>query len=102
MDAVFGPQFFRNEIIWKRSSAHSDAKQGAQHFGRITDTVLFYSRGTKTIWNPQYTPYDEKYIERDYRRIDENGRRYRIGDLSGPGGAAKGNPRYEVMGVTRY
>jgi DNA modification methylase len=102
MDAVFGPQFFRNEIIWKRSHAHSDAKQGAQHFGRITDTLLFYSRGTRTIWNPLYTPYDEKYMERDYRRIDENGRRYRIGDLSGPGGAAKGNPRYEVMGVTRY
>jgi DNA modification methylase len=102
MDAVFGPQFFRNEIIWKRSSAHSDAKQGAQHFGRITDTLLFYSKGEQTIWNPQYTPYDKKYVERDYRRIDENGRRYRIGDLSGPGGAAKGNPKYEVMGVTRY
>jgi DNA modification methylase len=102
MDAVFGPQNFRNEIIWKRSSAHSDAKQGAQHFGRITDTVLFYSRAERTTWNPQYRPYDEKYIERDYRRVDENGRRYRIGDLSGPGGAAKGNPKYEVMGVTRY
>jgi len=102
MDAVFGPQFFRNEIVWKRSSAHSDAKQGAQHFGRITDTILFYSKDQKTIWNPLYAPYDEKYLERDYRRIDENGRRYRIGDLSGPGGAAKGNPSYEVMGVTRY
>jgi DNA modification methylase len=102
MDAVFGPQFFRNEIVWKRSHAHSDAKQGAQHFGRITDSLLFYSKGAKMAWNSIYTPYDEKYVERDYRRVDENGRRYRIGDLSGPGGAAKGNPRYEVMGVTRY
>ncbi len=102
MDAVFGPQFFRNEITWKRSHAHSDAKQGAQHFGRITDILLFYSRGDRAIWNPLYRPYDEKYVERDYRRVDENGRRYRIGDLSGPGGAAKGNPKYEVMGVTRY
>ena len=102
MDAVFGPQFFRNEIIWKRSHAHSDAKQGAQHFGRITDTVLFYSKGTKSIWNSLYTPYDEKYVERDYRRVDPDGRRYRIDNLQGPGGAAKGNPSYEVMGVTRY
>jgi DNA modification methylase len=102
MDAVFGPQFFRNEIIWKRSHAHSDSKQGAQHFGRITDTLLFYSRGTKTTWNALYTPYDEKYIERDYRRLDADGRRYRIDNLQGPGGAAKGNPSYEVMGVTRY
>jgi hypothetical protein len=102
MDAVFGPQFFRNEIIWKRSHAHSDAKQGAQHFGRITDTLLFYSKGTKTTWNSLYTPYDEKYVERDYRRVDPHGRRYRIDNLQGPGGAAKGNPSYEVMGVTRY
>jgi len=102
MDAVFGPQFFKNEIIWKRSHAHSDAKQGSQHFGRITDTLLFYSKGKKSIWNPLYRPYDEKYVERDYRRVDPDGRRYRIGDLSGPGGAAKGSPKYEVMGVTRY
>ncbi len=102
MDAVFGPQFFRNEIIWKRSHAHSDSKQGAQHFGRITDTLLFYSRGAKTTWNALYTPYDQKYIERDYRRLDADGRRYRIDNLQGPGGAAKGNPSYEVMGVTRY
>ncbi len=102
MDAVFGPQFFRNEIVWKRSHAHSDAKQGAQHFGRITDALLFYSKGTKTAWNSLYTPYDEKYIERDYRRVDSDGRRYRIDNLQGPGGAAKGNPSYEVMGVTRY
>jgi len=102
MDAVFGPQFFRNEIIWKRSHAHSDTKQGAQHFGRITDTLLFYSKGTRTIWNSLYKPYDEKYIERDYRRVDPDGRRYRIDNLQGPGGAAKGNPSYEVMGVTRF
>jgi adenine specific DNA methylase Mod len=41
LDAIFGVQNFRNEIIWKRNSAHSDGKQGAQHFGRITDTILF-------------------------------------------------------------
>ena len=30
------------------------------------------------------------------------GRHYQLGDLTGPGGAAKGNPHYEVIGVTRY
>lgn len=102
MDAIFGVQNFRNEIIWKRSSAHSDTKQGAQHYGRITDTILFYSKGDRVIWNPQYAPYDENYIERDYRRVDPDGRRYRLSDMSGPGGAAKGNPFYEVMGVSRH
>ncbi|MHB1838250.1 MAG: DNA methyltransferase [Acidobacteriaceae bacterium] len=102
MDAVFGGQSFRNEIIWKRSHAHSDGKQGSQHFGRVTDTLLFYSKGENSIWNVLYTPYDQEYVDRDYRRVDPDGRRYRIDNLQGPGGAEKGNPRYEVMGVTRY
>jgi len=102
MDASFGPQNFRNEIIWKRSHAHSDAKQRARHFGRVTDTLLFYGKSDASIWNSLYTAYDDAYIERDYRRIDSNGRRYRIDNLQGPGGAAKGNPYYEVMGVKRY
>lgn len=102
MDAIFGPTNFRNEIIWKRSSAHSDGGQGARHYGRITDTILFYGKGPGGTWNQQFQPYDQEYIDRDYRRMDPDGRRYRISDLSGPGGAAKGNPSYEVMGVTRY
>jgi hypothetical protein len=44
LDRVFGPRAFRNEIIWKRSHAHNDGKQGARHFGRITESILFYSK----------------------------------------------------------
>jgi hypothetical protein len=102
MDAIFGVENYRNEIIWKRASAHSDAKQGAKHFGRITDTLLFYGRSERTTFNPLYRPYDQSYLDRDYRRVDADGRRYRIDNLQGPGGAEKGNPSYEVMGVTRY
>jgi site-specific DNA-methyltransferase (adenine-specific) len=102
MDAIFGPERFRNEIIWKRSHAHSDSKQGAQHFGRVTDTLLFYGKGAESTWHPQFVPYDDEYVARDYRRTDPDGRRYRIDNLQGPGGAAKGNPYYEVMGVSRY
>jgi adenine specific DNA methylase Mod len=102
LDGIFQPENFRNEIIWKRSHAHNDGKQGATHFGRITDTLLFYSKATKNIWNKLYRPYDQSYIDRDYRRVDTDGRRYRISDLRGPGGAEKGNPYYEVMGVSRY
>ena len=102
MDAVFEPQSFRNEIIWKRTSSHSDERQGTRHYGRITDSILFYSKGAQSTWNPQYMPYDLAYVDRDYRRVDADGRRYRIDNLQGPGGAAKGNPFYEVMGVSRY
>jgi DNA modification methylase len=102
LDQIFGEDSFQNEIVWKRSSAHSDVKQGRKALGVVTDSIFLYSRSDERTWNPQYTPYDQEYIDRDYRRIDETGRRYRIGDLSGPGGAAKGNPFYEVMGVKRY
>jgi len=102
LDTIFGPQNFRNEIIWKRSSAHSDTKQGSRHYGRVTDTLLFYSKGSEVVWNQQYAPYDASYVERDYRRVDADGRRYRIDNLQGPGGAEKGNPYYDVMGVSRY
>jgi site-specific DNA-methyltransferase (adenine-specific) len=102
LDGVFGAQRFVNEIIWKRSHAHSDAKQGAKHYGRQTDTILFYSKSPERVWNPLYTGYDQGYLDRDYRRVDEEGRRYRLDNIQGPGGAEKGNPLYEVMGVIRH
>ncbi len=103
MDAIFGPTRFRTEIIWKRSSAHSDTKQGRRLHGHIHDTILFYTKSDDWTWNPIYTPYDETYIKNFYKHVEsETGRRYRLDNLAGPGGAAKGNPRYEVMGVTRY
>lgn len=103
MDAVFGGPNFRTEIAWKRSSAHSDGKQGRKQHGRIHDILLFYTKSEDWNWNPQHTPYDDEYISDFYKYTEEGtGRKYRLGDLTGPGGAAKGNPSYEVMGVTRY
>ena len=104
LDAVFCGQGgdFVNEIIWKRSHAHSDGKQGSKHFGRLTDTIFLYTKSTSSFWTEQFTEYDQSYIDRDYRRVDEFGRRYRLDNIQGPGGAAKGNPFYEVMGVSRH
>lgn len=103
LDAVFGATCFRTEIVWKRTSAHSDTRQGRRQHGRIHDALLFYTKDVDWTWNPVYTPYDEEYVEAFYKYVEpETGRRYRLGDLTGPGGAAKGNPQYEVMGVTRY
>ncbi len=103
LDAVFGPTRFRSEIAWKRSSAHSDTKQGRRQHGRIHDVLLFYTKSDEWTWNPVYTPHDEAYTERFYRFTEPGtGRRYGLWDITGPGGAAKGNPSYEVMGVTRF
>ena len=103
MDSVFGAGHFRSDISWKRSSAHSDTKQGRRQHGRIHDSLLFYSKEDSWTWNPIYTEYDQDYVDQFYRHVEpESGRKYRLDNLTGPGGAAKGNPQYEVMGVTRY
>ena len=106
LDAVFvgeGGDFI-NEIIWKRSSAHGDGKQGAKHFGRISDSILFYVKNSKSYYfDAPYTPYSDEAISRDYRYVEEStSRRYRLAPLDGPGGAANGNPYYEVLGVPGY
>ena len=100
LDTIFGADHFKSEIVWKRTSAHSDGKQGRHQPGAIHDTILFYSRGSQWTWNPVYTPYDEKYVEAFYKhREPETGRRYRLGDITAPG---QRGPAYEVMGVTRH
>ena len=102
LDAVFGARHFRNEVIWKRSDSKGDTGQGARHFARVNDVVLFYTKTDNSIFNAQYGPLDPDYVSRFYRYADADGRRYKLDNMLGPGGAAKGNPQYEVMGVTRY
>jgi len=102
LDAVFSPTNFRNEIIWRRYGAHNDVAQGSKHYGRIHDTILFYGRGEEPTWHQQFTALDPEYVESTYRNIDpETGRRFRASPLTGPGGAAKGNPVFEWKGHTR-
>ncbi|WP_413876394.1 site-specific DNA-methyltransferase [Albidovulum sp.] len=103
LDAVFGKGRFRNEIIWKRTDSHNDAKQGAKHYGRIHDVILFYAKGEPGVFNALYKPLPESTVESWYRNVEpETGRRFNKADVTGPGGAGKGNPHYEWNGVTRY
>jgi adenine-specific DNA-methyltransferase len=102
-DEVFGAERYVNEIIWKRQTAHSDIGQGARHLGRVHDVILLYRKGDASAWNMEYTPYDDSYATGFYKHVEpDTGRRYGLGDITGPGGESKGNPRYEFLGVTRY
>ncbi len=103
MDRIFGLSNFINEIVWKRSVAHSDARQGAKHYGRLHDTLLFYAKDKEYTWNQQYVPFSEDYVNKFYKFIEPNtNRRYMLDNISGPGGSSKGNPMYEFLGVKRY
>ncbi len=97
LDGIFGPMSFRNEISWKRFSAKNDPKR----YGRNHDVILFYSKTSTMTWNVQYGPFEEDYVEENYRYIEpETGRRYRRGDLTAnkPGGDVD----YEWHGMRPY
>jgi DNA modification methylase len=103
LDVIFGENNFQNEIIWKRSTSHTDAKQGSKHYGRLHDVLFFYTGGAKAYtWNQQYLPLSDDYIRSHYTNMDPDGRRFMWDNITGPGGAAKGNAYYEVLGVKGY
>ena len=94
MDAVFGAGNYRNEISWRRTNAHNDAKQGRRQYGNVRDTILLYTKSNTWTWNWQYTEYDSEYVDNFYKFTEQDTeRRYRMGDLT----AAKlgGDTSYE-------
>lgn len=72
---------FRNEIIWKRTTSHSEASK----FGQVHDTIYFYAKGGKYSWNPQFSEYDQEYVDKYFRFKDPDGRRYWKEDATGAG-----------------
>ena len=72
LDEIFGPENFRAEIIWVRTSAHSDSS----NYGQVHDSILFYTQSESFTWNQPKTAYEEWYLERYYRYVDEDGRRF--------------------------
>ncbi len=93
LDAVFGVENYRNEIIWQRTAAKGDA---ARKFGAVHDNLLFYSKGSGYLFEPAYVSADEAYTGR-FRLDDNDGRGpYRLAPLDSP------NPRpnltYEYKG----
>lgn len=81
MDAIFGIDRFRNEIIWKRQSAHNSAKR----YGPIHDVLLFYTKGADYTWRDTFQPYSDSYLDSFYTHVDPDGRRWRRSDLTGAG-----------------
>ena len=95
MDAVFGKANFRNEIVWKRTTAHNDSAV----YGGIHDTILYYSKGDSLTLNVQYQPYSDEYLKR-YKHTDENGKRFLDRDLTA-GSLSGGGYQYEWKGITK-
>ncbi len=87
LDQIFGETQFQNEIIWKRTAAHSDSKR----WNTVHDALLFYTKTGTFTWNTQYGPYSDEYVKTKYRHKDPSGRRYRLDNITSP------NPRPNMM-----
>lgn len=93
MDEIFGEDNFRNEIIWKRATAHSDA----EFYGNNFDCIYFYTKSQNTyVFNTVFQPYEDEYIARFSRR-DADGRRWDSGNLTAKG-LQGGGYDYEYKG----
>jgi len=89
LDTIFEPINFRNEVIWKRQSAHSDAKY---KFSDVADIILLYAKSKDSVFHPRYGDYDPDYVEKFYRHDDGDGRGpYRLDNMASP------NPRPNMM-----
>lgn len=97
LDEIFGEDNFRNEIIWKRSTAHSDSSG----FANLHDSIFYYTKSDDYTFNTQYVPYSQDYIKTYYRNEDSDGRKYLDRDLSAKG-LQGGGYAYLWNGINGY
>ena len=98
LDAIFGKENFKNEIVWKRShpKGHAFTRYATSH-----DVILYYGRDVRrTVWNQTYTPHDPIEVLKQYSLKDEDGRRYQLTSLLNPN-PDRPNLTYKFLGVTK-
>ena len=76
LDGVFGASNYRNEIIWRRTTSHNSANR----YGKIADTILFYTKSDDYVWNDIRTRYSDAQLSRYHD--DGDGRLYRAENLT--------------------
>jgi site-specific DNA-methyltransferase (adenine-specific) len=81
MDAIFKPENFRSEIIWRRSNAHNKI---TRQYGPIHDTILFFSKSDDFVFHPGVRPYTLEYIRARFTQSDQWGF-YQLNYLTGLG-----------------
>src|SRR6185503_16111560 len=93
LDQIFGPENFRNEIVWRRTHAHSSSRR----YGPIHDSLLFYSKTAKYRWNTIHTEYNPTYLENHFTHEDEHGK-YQLITCTAPGDRQGTKAHYEWAG----
>jgi len=83
---VFGGTGASATMTWKRVTAHGDSLR----WGVVHDTIMWWTKGERYVWNPQYEPYSDSYLSRFNLRTPE-GRAYTLDNMTSP------NPRPNMM-----
>ncbi len=94
LDQILGENSFQNEIVWRRQTAHSNARK----FGVVTESLFFYTQTDDYTWNAPTVKPDEDYVKAYYRYEDSDGRLFQSADLVGHRGV---NPEFEWRGIVR-
>ena len=86
LDEIFGKENFINEIIWKSGNIKG-AKTSADKWGRVFDTIYFYSKNRNSlVFETQFKPIDLNSKNNKFIHYDSNGRLYSrdcpLGDYS--------------------
>ncbi|HET8611287.1 MAG TPA: DNA methyltransferase [Sphingomonas sp.] len=77
LDAVFGVENFRNEIVWERTNSHNMKTLG---WTRSNDVIFFYTKSAQYTFNMQYKEYGPEQLKRF--RPDEDGRLYKAENMT--------------------
>jgi len=97
MDEVFGADNSRNELIWKRQTSKGGAFEKLAQYGRIHETIYFYTKSTTYTWNQQFTDYSQEHLDKSYKHLEAiSGRRFSLRDLTAAG-ARKGDSGKPIL-----
>jgi len=70
LDGVFGPENWLNEIVWRRTGSHNNAKR----YGPIHDTIHFYRKSAEYKHRPVFRPYNKGHVDSYFKKEDIRGR----------------------------
>ncbi len=86
LDSIFGPDKFRNEIVWRRTGAHNKTNR----WGPIHDVLLFYTKSNNFTWNQPRRPYMKGHVDQHFIKDGEQHRTNYYGNVLTGSGTRRG------------
>lgn len=77
LDDIFGSNNFKNIVTWQRATM-SGAKAVGNQFGRNYDSIIYFTKSEKAVFNRQFLEYSQDYIDKKFIYKERDGRRYRL------------------------